>query len=153
MSFSLFSMSVRIRFKPRITKIKTTLSDKLILSYGIPQGSVLGLCVFYLIHYTWYGISGQAQIWFPSYFQNGHQSVKIRDTLSDKITLSYGFPQGSGLGPVLFTLYTTTKKLQHCVTAVLDWTTWLSWSLILVRQRSRHKSICISQKHRCSIRQ
>ena len=50
----------------------------------------------------WYGISGQAQIWFSSYLKNRHQSVKIEDTLSDKVTLSYGVPQGSVLGPVLF---------------------------------------------------
>ena len=55
----------------------------------------------------WYGISGQAQIWFSSYLQNRHQSVKIEDTFSDKVTLSYGVPQGSVLGSVLFTLYTT----------------------------------------------
>ena len=55
----------------------------------------------------WYGISGQAQIWFSSYLQNRLQSVKIKETFSDKVTLSYGIPQGSVLGPVLFTLYTT----------------------------------------------
>ena len=55
----------------------------------------------------WYGISGQAQIWFSSYLQNRHQSVKVKDTLSDKVTLSHAIPQGSVLGPVLFTLYTT----------------------------------------------
>ena len=54
-----------------------------------------------------YGISGQAQIWFSSYLQNRHQSVKIKDTLSDNVTLSYRVPQGYVLGSVLFTLYTT----------------------------------------------
>ena len=55
----------------------------------------------------WYGISGQAQIWFSSYLQNRLQSVKIEDTFSDKVTPSYGVPQGFVLGPVFFTLYTT----------------------------------------------
>ena len=55
----------------------------------------------------WYGISGQAQILFSSDLKNRHQSVKIKDTLSDKVTLSYGVPQGSVLRPVHFTLYTT----------------------------------------------
>ena len=56
----------------------------------------------------WYGTrSGQAQIWLSSYLQNRHQSVKIKDTLSDKFTLSYEVPRGSVLGPVFFTLYTT----------------------------------------------
>ena len=54
----------------------------------------------------WYGISGQAQIWFSSYLQNRLQSVKIEDTFSDKVILSYGVPQGSVLGQVIFTLYT-----------------------------------------------
>ena len=57
----------------------------------------------------WYGIStyGQGQIYLSSYLQNRQQSVKIKDSLSDKVTLSYGVPRGSVLGPVLFILYTT----------------------------------------------
>ena len=64
----------------------------------------------------WYGISGQAQICFSSFFlQNRHQSVKIKDTFSDKVTVSYGLPQGSVLGSVLFTLCTTPLSILSLV--------------------------------------
>ena len=96
---------------------------------------------------------GQGQIWFSYYLQNRHQSVKIKDSLSDKVTLPYGVPRGSVLGPVLFILYTTPlstidinhhhyaddtqvcmslsvsnakeslEKLQHYVMAVSAWMT------------------------------
>ena len=39
-----------------------------------------------------YEITGQAQNRFYSYLQNRHQSVKIKDTMSDKVTISYGVP-------------------------------------------------------------
>ena len=42
--------------------------------------------------------------------QNRHQSVKIKDTVSGQVTLSYGVPQGSVLGRMLFTLYTTPNS-------------------------------------------
>ena len=38
-----------------------------------------------------YGISGQAQISFSSYLQNRYQSVKIKDTMSYKVTISLWF--------------------------------------------------------------
>ena len=39
-----------------------------------------------------YGISGQAQIRSSSYLQNRYQSVKIKTTMSDKVTILYGDP-------------------------------------------------------------
>ena len=45
----------------------------------------------------------QVQKWFSSYLKNMLQSVRIKDPLSDKVTLSYGVPQGSVLGPLRFT--------------------------------------------------
>ena len=51
----------------------------------------------------WYGISGQAQIWFSSYLQKRHQSVKIEDTFSDKVTLSHGVPHHSALLSLVLT--------------------------------------------------
>jgi hypothetical protein len=53
-----------------------------------------------------YGLSGTVLKWFTSYLTNRKQSVKIRNTLSSARNLLYGVPQGSVLGPVLFTLYT-----------------------------------------------
>ena len=45
--------------------------------------------------------------WFRSYLQDRTQRVKINDFESDPQPLSYGIPQGSILGPIIYTLYTT----------------------------------------------
>ncbi len=43
--------------------------------------------------------------WFESYLSNRTQSVRLNDTVSDKTSISYGVPQGSVLGPILFNIY------------------------------------------------
>ena len=43
--------------------------------------------------------------WFSSYLSNRSQQVAFSDGLSDMFQLSCGVPQGSCLGPLLFTLY------------------------------------------------
>ena len=52
-----------------------------------------------------YGLTGTVLKWFRSYLTNRTQSVIIDDQESDKIPLKYGVPQGSKLGPLLFTAY------------------------------------------------
>lgn len=52
-----------------------------------------------------FGICGTALQWFSSYLQNRTQQVKINGTNSDKVETTMGVPQGSVLGPILFTLY------------------------------------------------
>jgi len=55
----------------------------------------------------WYGISGRALNWFSSYLTDRHQAIKIGNCFSAVSPTSCGVPQGSVLGPLLFTLYTT----------------------------------------------
>ena len=56
---------------------------------------------------NWFGISGSALDWLSSYLADRSQQIKLDDTLSPKVRLPFGVPQGSVLGPILFTLYTT----------------------------------------------
>ena len=54
-----------------------------------------------------YGIHGSALEWFKSYLTGRSQCVKINSSSSKETHLPFGVPQGSILGPILFTLYTS----------------------------------------------
>lgn len=55
--------------------------------------------------FTRYGISGMAHSWIKSYLSGRSQSVKINNCTSQPCILQFGVPQGSVMGPILYTLY------------------------------------------------
>ena len=52
-----------------------------------------------------FGITGTSLKWFESYLSNRSQCVQLENSTSAKKKLHFGVPQGSVLGPLLFTLY------------------------------------------------
>ena len=56
----------------------------------------------------WFGVDGTVLRWIKSYLSNCKQKVKLGNRFSDAFSLPYRVPQGSVLGPLRFTLYTTS---------------------------------------------
>ena len=55
----------------------------------------------------WFGLDGTVLLWIKSYLSNRKQKIKIGDSFSESVIFPFGVPQGSILGPLLFTLYTS----------------------------------------------
>ena len=67
-----------------------------------------------LLEYS-FGIKGCALRWFKLYLKYRTQTVQIDP--SEPVTLKYGIPQGSVLGPILFIMHATPLGLDVCLYA------------------------------------
>ena len=52
-----------------------------------------------------YGIRGTSLKWFEDYLATQTQKVKYNQDVSSSLTICYGVPQGSILGPILFVIH------------------------------------------------
>ena len=66
---------------------------------------------------NYYGIRRNVNKWFESYLSSRKQFVAINNCNSETKELSYGVPQGSILGPLLFLIY--INDMQECTTLKL----------------------------------
>ena len=60
---------------------------------------------------TWFEVGGSVLKWFTSYLSEPSQSIKIGSTPFNLCKVLVGVPQGSVLGSLLFSLYTSLLSL------------------------------------------
>ena len=73
-----------------------------------------------------YGITGTALSWFETYLTDRCQVIQLNGESSDEMRHQFDVPQGSVLGPLLFTSYILLLSVRLHVDTVLSYTCMLT---------------------------
>ena len=99
--------------------------------------------------HTRFGLRISAQAWNESYLANRLQSTVIRDVHSSLANSLYGVPQGSVLGPLLFSLYVASIEDLIITLGLLSMIFAEDTQMNLVMRRSEQSS-CLRKLELCA---
>ena len=96
-----------------------------------------------------FGLGGSVLKWFTSYLTDHYQSIKIGSSLLDVCKLLFGVPQGSVLGLLMFSLYTTTLSLIIGKHTGIKFYFYADDSQVYVHLLKKNASAAFEQLNRC----
>ena len=98
---------------------------------------------------NWFGVGGSVLKSFTSYLTDHYQYIKIGSTLSDVCKLLFGVPQGSVLGPLLFSLYTRPLSLIISKHKGIKFHFYADDSQVYIHLSQKNESAAFKKLNRC----